>query len=437
MSLANDFQVFVERLIPDKLEEMNTTIGEIAKKLNKEYYNLDKEDKEHMYVVGSVGRGTAIKGVSDLDLIFDLPEDTYKKFDGYGENSNGQSALLQEVKNILKTRYPKTDISGDGQVVVIEFTNYKVELVPGFRQKDDSFKYPNTHNGGSWKKTDPLPEIEASKKMAEETNNVFTHICNMLRAWKNNIGFKFGGLLIDSLVYKFLNENEEYKDIDYVDYFDMAKAVFEFLKGLDKEQTYWYALGSNQQVYNCDNGKFITKANKAYNIISEYNGDEIDINERLEEIFGKEFPENEYLLESEYTVVARRTEQFINQICSVDIQFNLKIDCEVTQDGYRPYYLRYMLRHGILLKKNKSLKFEIQGSDVPGGVDSCDIYWKVRNVGDEALRLNQIRGQVIKTNSDIHRERTSFRGAHYVECYLVKNGVCIARDKIEVPISES
>ncbi|WP_289184277.1 nucleotidyltransferase domain-containing protein, partial [uncultured Parasutterella sp.] len=63
---------FVERLIPDKLEEMNTTIGEIAKKLNKEYYNLDKEDKEHMYVVGSVGRGTAIKGVSDLDLIFDL-----------------------------------------------------------------------------------------------------------------------------------------------------------------------------------------------------------------------------------------------------------------------------------------------------------------------------------------------------------------------------
>ena len=259
----------------------------------------------------------------------------------------------------------------------------------------------------------------------------------MLRAWKNNIGFKFGGLLIDSLVYKFLNENEEYKDIDYVDYFNMAKAVFEFLKGLDKEQTYWYALGSNQQVYNCDNGKFITKANKAYNIISEYNGDEIDINERLGEIFGKEFPENEYLLESEYTVVARRTEQFINQICSVDIKFNLKIDCEVTQDGYRPFYLRYMLRHGILLKKNKSLKFEIQGSDVPGGVDSCDIYWKVRNVGDEALRLNQIRGQVIKTNSDIHRERTSFRGAHYVECYLVKNGVCIARDKIEVPISES
>ncbi len=435
MSLTNDFQIFVERLIPDKLDEMTTTVGEIAKKLNKEYYDLDKENSVHMYIVGSVGRGTSIRGVSDLDLIFDLPEDTYKKFDGYGENSNGQSALLQEVKNILKTRYPKTNISGDGQVVVIEFTNYKVELVPGFRQKDNSFKYPNTHNGGSWKKTDPLPEIQASKKTAEETNNVFIHICNMLRAWKNNIGFKFGGLLIDSLVYKFLNDNEEYKNIDYGDYFNMIKAVFKFLMELDRKQVYWYALGSNQQVYNSDNGKFITKANNAYNIISEYSGNEIEINEKLEDIFGKEFPANEYLVESEYTIVSRKTEQFINQLCSVDIQFNLKIDCEVTQDGYRPYYLRYMLKNGILLKKNKSLKFEIKSCDVPDGVGSCDIYWKVRNVGNEALRLNQIRGQIIKTNNIIHKERTSFKGAHYVECYLVKNGVCIARDRIEVPIS--
>lgn len=435
MSLANDFQTFVERLIPDKLEEMTTTVGEIAKKLNKEYYDLDKENREHMYIVGSVGRGTAIRGVSDLDLIFDLPEDTYKKYDGYGENSNGQSALLQEVKNILKTRYPKTDISGDGQVVVIEFTNYKVELVPGFRQKDNSFKYPDTHDGGSWKKTDPLPEIQTSKKITKETNNVFIHICNMLRAWKNNIGFKFGGLLIDSLVYKFLNENVEYTNVGYDDYFNMVKAVFKFLKGLDREQVYWYALGSNQKVYNCDNGKFITKANKVYDMISEYSGDEIDINEKLVKIFGNDFPKNEYFMESEFSIVARRTEQFITQLCSVDIQFNLKIDCEVTQDGYRPYYLRYMLRNGILLKKNKSLKFEIQSCDVPEGVESCDIYWKVRNVGDEALRLNQIRGQVIKTNSTIHKERTSFRGAHYVECFLVKNGVCIARDRIEVPIS--
>jgi hypothetical protein len=41
----------------------------------------------------------------------------------------------------------------------------------------------------------------------------------MLRAWRNHIRFKFGGLLIDSLVYKLLNENENYKNIGYDEYF--------------------------------------------------------------------------------------------------------------------------------------------------------------------------------------------------------------------------
>ena len=50
----------------------------------------------------------------------------------------------KKVKKFLQERYPKTDISGDGQVVVIEFSRYTVELVPGFKQADGRFKYPDT-----------------------------------------------------------------------------------------------------------------------------------------------------------------------------------------------------------------------------------------------------------------------------------------------------
>ena len=41
---------------------------------------------------------------SDLDVIFDLPHDVLTKYDNY--EGNGQSQLLQEVKNVLKERYP-------------------------------------------------------------------------------------------------------------------------------------------------------------------------------------------------------------------------------------------------------------------------------------------------------------------------------------------
>ncbi|MFR4724651.1 MAG: SMODS domain-containing nucleotidyltransferase [Faecalibacterium sp.] len=123
------FDVLCSNIELDNFDEMEKSSKSIAKKLNSVYYDLDNDDTSHLYIVGSVGRKTAIKGSSDLDILFDLPSDTYKKFDAY--ESNGQSALLQEVKKFLQERYPKTDISGDGQVVVIEFSRYTVELVPG------------------------------------------------------------------------------------------------------------------------------------------------------------------------------------------------------------------------------------------------------------------------------------------------------------------
>ena len=131
--LKEDFQTFCSNIQLNNMEEMNITIKEITKKLNKYYYDIEDEE-EHMYIVGSVGRGTAIKNTSDLDILFDLPKEVYIKYENY--ESNGQSALLQEVKNVLLERYPNTKMKGDGQVVVISFT-----------------KYPNSNDGGSWKYT--------------------------------------------------------------------------------------------------------------------------------------------------------------------------------------------------------------------------------------------------------------------------------------------
>jgi Adenylyl/Guanylyl and SMODS C-terminal sensor domain len=55
------------------------------------------------------------------------------------------------------------------------------------------------------------------------------------------------------------------------------------------------------------------------------------------------------------------------------------------------------------------------------------VYWKVRNTGEEAIHADCIRGQIVKDTGSLRRdEPTKYRGKHYVECYIVKNGVCIA-----------
>lgn len=47
-----------------------------------------------------------------------------------------------------------------------------------------------------------------------------------------------------------------------------------------------------------------------------------------------------------------------------------------------------------------------------------------------------IRREIVKTNDIYHLEYTDFRGEHFVECYIVRNGVCVARNRIDVPITE-
>lgn len=427
MASGADFETFCQNIILDNYDEMKTSAGEIAKKLNKSYYGLESDISSHLYIVGSVGRNTAIKDSSDLDIIFDLPDATYKRFNAY--ESNGQSALLQEVKKILKERYPKTDISGDGQVVVIEFNKYTVELVPGFKQSDDRFKYPDTHDGGSWKYTDPLPEQEECQSCDDSSDGKYFDFCHMIRCWKNEQGFKFGGLLIDTLVYNHFSDQDYYSDSSKEDYLDILKALFGYLGSQDKDRSYWYAVGSNQQVQNSGNGEFIGKANDALEKIN----DAEDVDAALKELFGSEYSVSKTLLEkASFSYHSyRNTEEFIQNMFPVDIRYSLRLDCNITQNGFRDNLLSIILRNHMILRRNKQLEFFIKRTDCP---EPFDIYWKVRNVGAVAEEKDCIRGQIKKTNCTTQKEHTDFQGAHYVECYLVKNGVCVAKGRIDVPI---
>lgn len=415
---------------------MEKTTGEIAKKLNKHYYDLTGDTISHMYIVGSVGRQTAIKGSSDLDILFDLPQETFKKFDGY--SSNGQSALLQEVKGVIQERYPKTDISGDGQVVVIEFDKYTVELVPGFKNADDSFKYPDTHDGGSWKTTNPIPEQNECKNCDDASNGIFFDFCHILRSWKNAVGVSMGGLLIDTLIYDHFSKKENYSKSGYGDYLSILTNVFEYLKNQKKDREFWYAVGSKQKVYNSDNGAFVSKAKAAYDRLNGTTNDTEGINDILIDLLGVDFPAAE---ESKSMVEFSRDrykhirgaerEQFIEELFPVDIHYSLRIDCTVSQDGFRSHLLSEILREHKWLSRKKKLDFQIVRTNCP---QPYSIYWKVRNVGAEAAKRNMIRGEIKLTDNTHQKENTDFYGPHYVECFLVKRGICVARARIDVPI---
>ncbi|MGH3119003.1 MAG: nucleotide-binding domain-containing protein [Gaiellales bacterium] len=84
-----------------------------------------------------------------------------------------------------------------------------------------------------------------------------------------------------------------------------------------------------------------------------------------------------------------------------------------------------------VVDKGRVLRFRI-ATDVP---EPFDLYWKVRNRGLEAERIDQLRGQIFKDNGTRrHTEHTLYTGRHYVEVYVVRNGSVVATDHHEVPI---
>jgi hypothetical protein len=65
-----------------------------------------------------------------------------------------------------------------------------------------------------------------------------------------------------------------------------------------------------------------------------------------------------------------------------------------------------------------------------------DIKWKVKNLGTEAANAGDLRGEITDDKGfRIKYENTKYTGAHYVECYLIQGNVCIAKNRIVVPIT--
>lgn len=125
------------------------------------------------------------------------------------------------------------------------------------------------------------------------------------------------------------------------------------------------------------------------------------------------------------------TEQFIEDLYPVNLSYSCKISCYVSGDGWRPKLLSEFLS---LLRRYLPHNFEIRCvMEYTNCPPPYKIFWKVKNVGPEAERRNQLRGQIVEKGK-ILVEHSRFFGNHYIECYIIKNGVCVAKSRIDIPI---
>jgi len=292
MGLGDWFSTFCKNIQVKNSDSISRRYKAITKRLNTDFWSTTSDTSNSLYV-GSYGRSTAINGTSDVDMIFQLPYSAYKQYSEY--YGNGQSALLQAVRASIKMTYSATNIGADGQVILVPFDDgITFEVVPAFKNNDGSFTFPDSHSDGSWKVTNPKPEIDAIRSRNVLCNYNLVPLCRMMRAWKAKWAVPINGLLVDTLAYQFI-DNWEYKDKSYVYYDYMCRSFFLYMANQNNEQEYWKAPGSGQYVY----GKklFQYKATRCYNIsleaIAHENAtpkQEWSAKQKWRDIFGTAFP---------------------------------------------------------------------------------------------------------------------------------------------------
>ncbi len=292
MGVAALFQTFCDDLLisSDTRSVIATRYNAICTRLNKDFWNV--EGTSGGRYIGSFGRNTANGRVSDIDMIFEMPLSTYNTYNSYV--SNGQSALLQAVKRSIQQTYSSTDVRGDGQVVQVTFADdMKFEVLPVFKVEAGHYTYADANNGGSWRTTNPLPEIEAIASADSDANCNLRPLCRMMRAWKYYCNVPINGLLLDTLACRFISDWAERKQ-SYLYYDWMTRDFFEYLKNQPASQTLWYAVGSGQAISNTDNFRY--KATLAHNITKEAitllgESKEWSAKQKWRELYGTRFPE--------------------------------------------------------------------------------------------------------------------------------------------------
>lgn len=200
-----------ERISQEQRSLISDRYKRITRAINNEFWGTSSETAHSRYV-GSYGRGTAID-TSDIDILVELPREEYERYDAH--KGNGQSRLLQAVKTAIQSTYSRSDISADGQVVVIKFSDgMKFEILPAFQQVDwlgnwnGKYNYPDSNMGGNWRSTNPKAEQEAMAAKNRESNGLLYDTCKHMREIRDShfSSYHLSGIVIDSFVYHHIDD---------------------------------------------------------------------------------------------------------------------------------------------------------------------------------------------------------------------------------------
>lgn len=189
-TIAQGFQKLRENLEISDLQAatVSTRQTHVREAIEAELKVLDS------FLTGSYKRNTMIAPLKDADVdIFVVLDPSY-----YSES--GEAPLLDRVKRVLKATYPRSPrISRSGQAVTITFTDFQVDVVPGFYRSGGGYLIPDSA-AGKWLSTDPDRHVNLWRDANAAHGGNLVALIKMVKGWNKIHGDLLRSFHLEALV---------------------------------------------------------------------------------------------------------------------------------------------------------------------------------------------------------------------------------------------
>ncbi|MBP6859091.1 MAG: hypothetical protein KBC69_00495 [Candidatus Magasanikbacteria bacterium] len=386
---------------------------------------------------GSYARFTATTPIHDLDIIYTLGE--------WDVNSPPNPyTTLQSLKQHIEAEYINpteytTEVSLQTHSITISFLQgteevFSVDIVPAYsfgknEFNDDTYIVPEilsknhkkrkkmyeemSHNTRqmNWVKTDPRGYITMAQKINNQ-NNDFRKTVKFIKAWQSSCkeiddNFKLKSFHTEQVITKYFTEDPSLEIYD---------ALFRFfcnLPDLVQESQIPDRADMNQKI-----DKYIDDLTEIerQTILKAKDSFLIKLEDFLE---SSSIPD---LLAGTFYNRNSGTEKFLfdyKMPVLTEEEYPIKITglLALRTGGFR----NENLAPSGIIETDRKIQFRIKNN-----THNIDLYkWKVKN--DNCTP--EPRGEISDHQTLHDPENTKYKGKHVVECYAIKNGVCVAKAK--------
>lgn len=204
------------------------------------------------FQTGSYARSTMIAPLAEADIdIFVVLDPGYHRY--------GPAGLLDLAKRTLLSTYTRTpDISRNGQAVTVRFSDFVVDVVPGFYRNGGGYLIPNSITG-KWLETDPKRHVTIMTDANKSHSGDLVPLIKMIKGWNKSNGSFFRSFHLEVLALEALN------NVRITDFPSGLRFFF------DKARTLVKGKNLDPAGYGDDIGSYINSQSKLEDAVRRFN----------------------------------------------------------------------------------------------------------------------------------------------------------------------